>query len=103
MKRCPTCNREFDDDSLSVCIDDGSPLIKHIPGTPKMEFPTTQSYTGMGGKATWSASREDVPKLRQFLSAKEEPQRKSWAWVIAIVAVLFMIILAIVMVVFRNR
>jgi hypothetical protein len=26
MKRCPTCNRSYPDDSLNFCLDDGSPL-----------------------------------------------------------------------------
>jgi hypothetical protein len=26
MKRCPTCNRDYTDESLSYCLDDGSPL-----------------------------------------------------------------------------
>lgn len=24
MKRCPECGRDYDDDSLSFCLDDGS-------------------------------------------------------------------------------
>src|SRR5438477_113839 len=27
MKRCPQCNRTYDDDALSFCLDDGSPLV----------------------------------------------------------------------------
>src|SRR2546422_9221956 len=26
MKRCPKCNRRYDDDSLKFCLEDGSPL-----------------------------------------------------------------------------
>src|SRR5215207_3816081 len=27
MKRCPTCGRDYNDDSLSFCLDDGSELL----------------------------------------------------------------------------
>jgi hypothetical protein len=26
MKRCPKCNRKYEDDSLRFCLEDGSPL-----------------------------------------------------------------------------
>jgi hypothetical protein len=29
MKRCPTCNRSFTDDTLSFCIDDGAVLVRN--------------------------------------------------------------------------
>src|ERR687887_2951637 len=28
MKRCPTCNRKYDDDNLMYCLDDGTPLVR---------------------------------------------------------------------------
>src|SRR5687767_3855267 len=27
MKRCPECRRDYFDDTLSFCLDDGSPLV----------------------------------------------------------------------------
>ena len=27
MKRCPTCKRSFEDDTLSFCLEDGTPLV----------------------------------------------------------------------------
>ncbi len=32
MKRCPSCNKTYTDDSLSFCIDDGSPLSVDAQG-----------------------------------------------------------------------
>jgi hypothetical protein len=102
MKRCPTCNREFDDDTLSMCVDDGSPLIRDIPGTPKPEFPATQGYTGLGGKATWSASQDDIPALQQYLATTAGP-RKRWPWLIAIVGALLVIVALTVVFVLIKR
>lgn len=28
MKRCPTCNKTYNDDNLMYCLDDGTPLVR---------------------------------------------------------------------------
>src|SRR5689334_16072733 len=38
MKRCPDCRRDYYDDSLSYCLDDGSVLLD---GPPSLEEPAT--------------------------------------------------------------
>src|SRR5260370_39270433 len=103
MKRCPTCNREFNDDTLIMSVDDGSPLIKEINGVPKREFPSSSGYTGLGGKATWSASQDDIPAIEQYLATTTKRPRKSWPWVIAIVGGLLVIMALIVVFVFIKR
>jgi hypothetical protein len=42
MQRCPRCDRAFDDDTLTVCLDDGSSLASG------RKMPTTQGYTAPG-------------------------------------------------------
>ena len=73
MKLCPTCKRSFDDDSLSFCLDDGTPLISDSggradsqetlvspapvvpPGGRANAVPPTQ-YGQLPGKATVNVS-----------------------------------------------
>ncbi len=50
MKRCPECRRDYFDDSLSYCLDDGTALLEGPatadstePLTAKMQIPTTPS------------------------------------------------------------
>lgn len=38
MKRCPKCNRQYNDDTLRFCLEDGSPLI----GNTRDEAPPTE-------------------------------------------------------------
>ena len=38
MKRCPTCSRVYDDDSLRFCLDDGTNLVERSPAE---SVPTT--------------------------------------------------------------
>jgi hypothetical protein len=38
MKRCPKCNRQYNDDSLRFCLEDGSPLVAAM----RQEAPPTE-------------------------------------------------------------
>ena len=40
MKRCPTCNRTFDEDWLAFCTDDGTTLIEDGPSSRSEPPPT---------------------------------------------------------------
>lgn len=97
MKRCPTCKREFDD-SITYCLDDGTPLITEavpdsdatqVTASPRgRDIPTTQ-YGQLGGKATVSGSVADLPVMPAY---GVTPQKRSvWPWVIAGLAILFLI------------
>jgi predicted N-formylglutamate amidohydrolase len=86
MKRCPTCNRTFDDDTLMVCPDDGSAL----PGA--REMPATQGYAAFGGKATWNPSPDQIAEIQQYVAANTKPRRKTWPWVVVGIVVLFILI-----------
>lgn len=111
MKRCPTCNRSFDDDTLSFCLEDGTPLIRESagradsqetlvspsPSVPPLEtsgLPSTQTYGQPPGKATVSASQINVPAARAY--APPPKQRRTWPWVVAILAIVFIVIGGIV-------
>src|SRR6185369_5257332 len=41
MKRCPECRRDYYDDSLSYCLDDGSALLEGPASTPGKDDPAT--------------------------------------------------------------
>jgi hypothetical protein len=86
MKRCQTCKRAFDDDTLTVCPDDGSALA----GAP--EAPTMQSDSGLGGKATWNPSQDQLAEIQQAVAGLTKPRRKSWPWVVVVIVVLLILI-----------
>ena len=90
MKLCSTCNRAFDDDTLAVCPDDGSALAD------APEVPATQSDSGLGGKATWNPSRDQLAEIQQTVAAITKPKRKSWPWVVVTIVVLLLILIGVV-------
>lgn len=114
MKRCTTCSRTFDDETLSFCLDDGMPLLTEgvaqgasgetiAARAPAQTFQssagesTTQDYGGLGGKATWTPSQGQISEIQQYVAAKS--RRPVWPWVvIAILAVLVIGIATIVVV-----
>jgi hypothetical protein len=97
MKRCPTCKREFED-SITYCLDDGSPLVTESrpdpdatqvnPSPSGRDIPTTQ-YGQLGGKATVSGSVADLPVMPAYGATPEK--RRVWPWVVAGLAILFLI------------
>jgi hypothetical protein len=103
MKRCPTCKRAFEDDSLAYCLDDGTPLVAEVsqradsqdtivtpsPGeVGDRDLPPTQ-YAQLGGKATVSASAVQIPSMPSYNAPP--PKRRVWPWVVGGLAAFFLI------------
>src|SRR5258706_16270631 len=86
MKHCPTCKRAFDDDTVTVCPDDGSALV----GAPDASAPQTDS--GLGGKATWNPSQDQLAEIQKTVAAIAKPKRQSWPWVVVAIVVLLILI-----------
>ena len=78
MKRCPKCNRQYNDDSLRFCLEDGSALtpvtrdaaappteiLPRAPVTQKSSAPTIPSFSpGDSARAQPSESRQTNPVL----------------------------------------
>jgi hypothetical protein len=85
MRRCPTCNRAFDDDLLIVCPDDGRALAG-----PRET--TTQGYDALAGKATWNPSQDQIAEIQQYVATATKPQHRIWPWVVVAVVILVILI-----------
>jgi Domain of unknown function (DUF4440) len=111
VKRCPTCNRAFDDETLSFCLEDGTPLVRESasradsqptlvspsPAAPPPEslpVPATQAYGQLPGKATVDVSQFNPPAAQAYAPAVA--QRRKWPWVVAILAIILLVIGGIV-------
>jgi Domain of unknown function (DUF4440) len=104
MKRCPTCKRAFEEDSLTYCLDDGTPLTAESSPQPdpeetivtppagesrvSRELPPTQ-YAQLPGKATVSASGVEIPSMPSY--SPSPPKPRVWPWVVAGLVGLFLI------------
>jgi hypothetical protein len=111
VKRCPTCNRSFDDDTLSFCLEDGTPLVRDsaaradsqetlVAPSPRVPPPESDSglpapsYKQLPGKGTISASQFNVPTAQGYGPPTRE--RRTWPWIVAILAMFFLVIAAVV-------
>jgi len=107
MKRCPTCNRSFEDDTLSFCLEDGTPLVTEAVGradsqetlvSPRPPETSggpapTQPYVQRPGIGTSPYQAPSPPYAASGI-------RKTWPWVVGVLAILSVLAVAIVIVVF---
>ena len=100
MKRCPTCNRTFDERNLSFCIDDGTPLIPvDTDDESTVVSPRVQAGTAVGASSESSATNWNAPAY-QPPGASVSPsnvnrRRSSWPWLLAILGIVLMTIVGI--------
>ena len=109
MKRCPTCKRSFDDDTLSFCLEDGTPLVgdsasradsqetlvSPSPTLPTLVsgMPPTLPYNQLPEQGRVNAAQYNAAAQGYGPITKE---RRTWPWVVAILAILFLVIAAVV-------
>ena len=56
MKRCPECRRDYYDDSLSYCLEDGAPLVSGVPDEPATAILSVDRQTSESATRTFNAS-----------------------------------------------
>jgi len=84
MKRCPTCSKTFTDQSLSYCIDDGTPLVALPEDDELTDF-------GRGSEdSRWNPPAYQPPSY----VAPSGGKRRTWPWVVGIVGVLLLFLVA---------
>jgi hypothetical protein len=99
VKRCPTCNRTFNEEHLSFCIDDGTPLVAVVP--PDDETTVVRSNANDGtaiGHSHGSADQEPTPYQPPSYVPPAPYNKKStraWPWVLGIFGVLFIVFLGL--------
>jgi hypothetical protein len=94
MKRCPTCKRAFEDDSLAYCLDDGSPLVAETG--PDSEATLVSPAPPPGAQLPPTQFAKYEPAATSFGAA---PKRRIWPWVVGGLFVLFFFVIVIVAVI----
>jgi hypothetical protein len=102
MKRCPTCNRSYPDESVRFCLEDGAALTDEITRAPSTQeaghspniVPTIQAPYETAAWPTPSASA----------STPDSNERRRRPWILAVIAVLAIALTAtlIAAIVHRN-
>jgi TolB-like protein len=68
VKRCPECRRDYTDETLNFCLDDGAPLVD---GPASIEEPATAVF---GVPPSGSSSSESQTRPQIHRTAEAEPQ-----------------------------
>lgn len=100
MKTCPTCNKNFTDPNLSFCIDDGTPLVSttSLPDettevSPSGERESIPPPTDEYKPRDWQAPDYQPPGFQTSTAAPT--RRKTWPWVVGILAALLIGVIGI--------
>ncbi len=79
MKRCPLCNRTYEDDALSFCLSDGSALIKDEPAAPG-SFDPAPTILARPAATDWSSPPAPVTPSPGAWTSGGLPQPPAPAW-----------------------
>ena len=96
MKRCPTCQRTFTDETLSFCLDDGTPLLDQSGGPQSYSTNIKPPQSQVNAPAPTVAYRPSTMPVNQpspsWQPGPSPPlpprKRKVWPWLLGIVGVL---------------
>lgn len=92
MKSCPTCSKTFPDPNLSFCIDDGTPLFpvaepadESTDVSPSLgDSESNPAPTDIYKPRDWQAPDYQPPGFQSSTAAPV--QKKTWPWVVGILA-----------------
>ena len=87
MKRCPECRRDYYDDSLLYCLEDGSALVSGLP-----DEPTTAILSG-GSQTSETATRTFDPTVGISNSDEVRAPSASTSKTTAVTAVIALVVL----------
>ena len=74
MKRCPECRRDYYDDSLSYCLEDGAVLLSGLPDEPATAILSGDPQTSESATRTFDQSDERVSN--DLISTSNQSSRK---------------------------
>jgi Tol biopolymer transport system component len=75
MKRCPECRRDYYDNTLLYCLDDGSPLIEG----PASSEARTIVLSGSDPSGSMASAYTGLPRLKQVTFSESIEQYPAWS------------------------
>jgi TolB-like protein/Tfp pilus assembly protein PilF len=70
MKRCPECRRDYHDDSLIYCLEDGAALVSGVPDEPATAILNSEAPTRVHSAETSSPSDPVATTAENFASSR---------------------------------
>lgn len=98
MKRCPTCNKTFNEEHLSFCVDDGTPLATINPPDDEATVvrsaaeggsPETSGFSGASGER--HSNPYQPPGSYVPPGSYGERKRQTWPWILGFFAILVIV------------
>ena len=72
---------------------DPSSQANPLPPAGRRETQPVREDGGLGGKATWSASPDQIPELQKYIASviPGPKPRKVWPWIVAVLAIFILL------------
>lgn len=89
MRVCPQCSAQYADDTLSFCLNDGTPLVNGPQAdTPTVVLGETETFVARSGSGVHAQQPSEVTRFQTF----EEPAKSSNTALAVVATVLGMLI-----------
>jgi Tol biopolymer transport system component len=88
MKRCPECRRDYYDDSLLYCLDDGTALVDGPGGEPTAILSERSIQTPAGDTSTKLFDSENRTMQQPDPTTQATRRKPSWVALIVVIAVI---------------
>src|SRR5215510_16145569 len=92
MKRCPECRRDYTDETLNFCLDDGSPLLDG-PSSQTPNEPPTEVFPSYSSEAATQAQVSQTDPTSILGPAGNGADRSRWYYA-TLVGVLILLVAA---------
>lgn len=113
MKRCPTCDRVYEDDSLSFCLEDGATLVPESAFDPgaTVKIPagrlTNQAPTEVLKEETIPPTQPAASPAQRYVApppaAPSEQKKSALPWILGAALILGLSAIAVAWIVTRNN
>ena len=88
MKRCPSCNRTYTDETLLFCLEDGTPLVAADQTTaPTIMMPAEPPPT-----VAYDTGRVTAPQVQPAWTTTTPPQQKRKVWPFVVGGLLLLLV-----------
>lgn len=77
MRRCPTCNRTFEDETLTYCTDDGTPLTSDAPSSASSDSPDSMPTLIASSPVVTAPAANQLQPTQAYNAGQEQGEWKA--------------------------
>ncbi len=91
MKICPRCQKNYSDDNLNFCLEDGSVLTQSSANLPETQIMTEVRPTQPQHQMPHQPAQSGWNTPQQYSTQPQKKSSKTWIWVLGILGALILL------------